>query len=248
MSPHARGPYHYWLAVILLAAGAAAMQVAKDYKILTVIKKPLPLRTPLNDLNRAALAPFRFEASRAMSHDIVQELGTDQYIYWILSDPEARRGKDGQVSVFVTYYTDIQDQVPHVPEECYFQGAFIPGDDDTLTFTLDSLGRDVTVRRLSFYPPKQTTQKSYVYYTICVNGDFYASRLPVRLRMGDRKETHLYYSKVEVSFNSLKNPILADLDERAQLVMDKVISELVNTHWPRKGSELGGNRAAGERE
>ncbi|MFQ5411911.1 MAG: exosortase-associated EpsI family protein, partial [Phycisphaerae bacterium] len=146
MPTHARGSSHYWLAVFLLAVGAAAMQVAKDYKILTVIKKPLPLRKPLNDLDRSALAPFRFEASRTMSPDIVQELGTDQYIYWTLLDPAKRRAKDRPVSVFVTYYTDIQDQVPHVPEECYHQGAFTPGDDDTLTMRLDSLQRDVKIR------------------------------------------------------------------------------------------------------
>ncbi len=248
MSPISRGPFHYWLAVILLTAAAAAMQVAKDYKILTVIKKPLPLRVPLNDLDRAALAPFRFEASRSMSHDIVQELGTDQYIYWILSDPEARRGKDGRVSVFVTYYTDIQDQVPHVPEECYFQGAFTPGDNDTLTMRLDKLEREIQIRRLSFYAPKQTSKQSVVYYTICVNGDFYASRTPVRFRMGDRKETHLYYSKIEICFQGKRNQDVANLDERARLVMDRVIAELVNTHWPLKGSELGGNHTAPERE
>ncbi|MFQ5411560.1 MAG: hypothetical protein ACE5EC_04660, partial [Phycisphaerae bacterium] len=95
---------------------------------------------------------------------------------------------------------------------------------------------------------QQTTEESYVYYTICVNGDFYANRLPVRLRMGDRKETHLYYSKVEVSFSGLNNPDLADLDQRARSVMDIIITELVNTHWPRKGSELGGDQTAGERE
>src|SRR5438093_356670 len=66
--------------------------------------------------------------------------------------------------------------------------------------------RALSVRRQAYSPPPsimlRDSTKTYVYYTILVNGDSYASRNRVRLRMIDDRETHLYYSKVQVSFHA----------------------------------------------
>lgn len=231
---------HYGLAVLVLVGGAIGMKVAKARGSLTVLKKPLPIRKPLRDIDRDALGAFEVLSVRKLAPDIVQELGTEEYINWVLSDSRFRKTSMATVYLSITYYTDVLDQVPHVPEECYFQGAFSQSGDETLVFKMDRLGREIPVRRLSFFPPREFVKKTYVYYTFRVNESFYTNREAVRLRMASPLDTHLYYSKVEVCFQDVEENALANVDRRARALLDLSINELEKSHWPRKGTERGG--------
>lgn len=204
-----------------------------------VLKQPLPILRPLKDFDPKALQPYEQLSSNKLSPDIVAEMGTDEYINWTVKDPMSKQ--DGFVGLSVTYYTGVQDQVPHVPEECYVQGAFSPAGDDKLELQFDRLGQTVPVRRLSFFPPREFVKKSYVYYTICVNGSFYSDRQKVRIALKNPFDTHLYYSKVEISFSNVSESDLSVLDEKACELLDKITLELVDSHWPEKGSERGGS-------
>lgn len=235
-----RSKVHYGLAVVVLAAGAIGMKAAKARGFLTVLKEPLPIRKPLRDLDRDSLGPFVVLSVKKLGADIVQELGTEEYINWVLVDSRLKKQTLASVSLSVTYYTDVLDQVPHVPEECYFQGAFSPAGDETLMLKTDRPGQEIPVRRLSFFPPRQFVKKTYVYYTIRVNEAFYAKRRSVRWRMGSTDDTHLYYSKVEVGFQHVPAGNVGGLDRRAKELFDLVIAELEKSHWPRKGTEHGG--------
>jgi|GEM_PF-1090222 len=237
MASRLRSRVHYGLAVLVLAAGAIGLKAAKARGLLTVLKKPLPIRKPLGDLNRDSLGPFEVLSVRKLGSDIVQELGTKEYINWILLDTRLKKQALASVSLSVTYYTDVLDQVPHVPEECYFQGAFSPAGDETLTMKMDHLGEEIPVRRLSFFPLREFVKKTYVYYTIRVNDRFYTNRQSVRLRMASPLDTHLYYSKVEVCFQNVPAMKLDGLDRRAKELFELVISELDKSHWPAKGTE-----------
>lgn len=243
MASRLRSKVHYGLAVLVLAAAAIGMKTAKARGFLTVLKKPLPIRKPLRDLDRDALGPFEVLSVRRLGADIVQELGTEEYINWVLVDSRLKKQALASVFLSVTYYTDVLDQVPHVAEECYFQGAFSPAGDETLTLKMDRLGQEVPLRRLSFFPPREFVKKTYVYYTIRVNETFYAKRLSVRLRMASPLDTHLYYSKVEIGFQNVVAKNLGNLDRRAKELFELVIIELEKSHWPRKGTEHGGIQA-----
>lgn len=236
MSQGIRPGVHYVLGVSVLAIGAAGMQWAKQRNTLMVLKRPLPLRRPLNDFRRSALHPYEHDRSNKLSPDIVSELGTEKYIDWNIKDPSGGRLSAG-INLSVTYYTGVQDQVPHVPEECYRQGAFAGVGDEKLEFRFDRLGRSVPVRRLSFYPPREFVKKTYVYYTIRVNSEFYSDRQRVRFALKDPFDTHLYYSKVEVAFPNVADPDLSALDEKARELLQKVVIELEDAHWPEKGAE-----------
>lgn len=243
MASRLRSRVHFGLAVFVLAAGAIGMNVAKARRFLTVLKKPLPIRKPLKDLDREALGSFEVLSVRKLGADIVQELGTEEYINWVLVDSKLKRQAPSTVSLSITYYTDVLDQLPHVPEECYFQGAFSPDGDETLMLKMDRLGQEIPVRRLSFFPPREFVKKIYVYYTLRVNEKFYTNRELVRLRMGSPLDTHLYYSKVEVGFRNVETKNLDRLDRRAKELLEMTIIELEKSHWPPKGTERGGYKA-----
>jgi len=228
---------YYVLAVVVLAGSAAAMQ-AIDFQI---IKKPLPLRKPLIDFDRQVLKPLQRVDANILPKDVVENLGTEEYIEWSLSDPRIKKTGNDRVSLFLTYYTDVQDQVPHVPEECYYQGGSVMTGDETQAWSLSALpGEEVAVRRLEFARPDRPDSNSLVYYTINVNGMFFADRQGARFKLKSFNETHLYYSKVEIAFHGYSKDELEVLDERARELMDITIKEMFDEHWPPRGTEIGG--------
>lgn len=229
----------YALAVLVLGGSAVAMQVARSQGAFQLLKRPLPIRKPLEDANRACVQPFQVVSAQRLPPETVEELGTAEYLDWVLQAPGGM-AKWQATHLSVTYYTGVQDQVPHVPEECYYQGAFTQDTDRTFDVDMNKLGRRVTIRRLSFYPPRRTTDRVYVYYTICVNGDFYGERERVRLRLSDPRESHLYYSKVELVLDGVSESDLAAADRQAFDLLDGVLVELVRSHWPKAGAESGG--------
>jgi hypothetical protein len=178
--------------------------------------------------------------SQRFPAEIEAELGTKEYVNWVLDLPRVRKVWSGDVILSVTYYTGKQDQVPHVSEECLVQQTFSPSGDDTLDMEMARLGRVLPVRRLSFYPPRQVGTKTYVYYSICVNNDFYPGRQGARLRMANARDTHLYYAKLEVSFEGVADEDLPIVDQHAQELLDGTLTELMQSHWPLKGWERGG--------
>ncbi|MBK8269877.1 MAG: exosortase-associated EpsI family protein [Planctomycetes bacterium] len=245
MKQTAKANLHFALGMLVLLGASIGIQVAKAMGLLYIIKKPIPILKPLNDLDRGALAPYEVVELAPLSNEMLQELGTTEYINWVLREPGKGRQQGREITVSVTYYTDVQDQVPHVPEECWNQGGnFTPASDTKMTLRSDELNEDIAVRRLAFYPAGEMVKRNYVYYTICVNGKFCSDRNIVRLHMANRLDTHLYYSKVEIAFQDALEKNEPRLDEKARQLFDKVLPELMKSHWPPRGSERGGLKAA----
>ena len=111
-------------AAFLLIAASSKDPILAWLEIIT-IKHPIPLQKPLEEMNFEAIAPYRLQSQqRIENHDIVKELGTEDYLQCFLEDTEA--GKSSPIrycSLFITYYTGDPDTVPHVPDECYVGGG-----------------------------------------------------------------------------------------------------------------------------
>ncbi len=235
-----RKTIHFWLAVLVLSGSGLYLQSARRSGAFQVLKKALPIRKPLNDLDRDCLLPYQLVNSRVLPPESTAELGTEEYIEWTVRDGKAPRKWLRVANVSVSFYTGKQDRIPNVPEECFVQGAFSESRDDTFDWHMDSLGEEIVIRRLAFDPPHPTGKQIYVYYTIAVNGDYYAGRTGARIRMGDSQDTHLYYAKIQVSFHDVREKHLEGLDERAQSLLDQLLGELVEAHFPLRGWERGG--------
>ena len=58
------------------------------------------------------------------NQEVVKELGTKDYIQWIIEDSNAPLDSSvRKCFLFITYYP-LPDKVPHVPEECYAGAGF----------------------------------------------------------------------------------------------------------------------------
>jgi len=104
--------------VLAFAAGVMSLAVKKFGVYLK--KTPLEIRKSLDLLDEKGLGPYKvLDKSKIANKEIVESLGTEDYIKWVLEDTEADKASAvRKCSLFITYY-NLPDRVPHVPEECY---------------------------------------------------------------------------------------------------------------------------------
>lgn len=243
MNRSARSTLHFALAVVVLAGSAGWLTIAKAKGWLVIIKKPLAIQKPLNDFEQKAIAPWKLVSAQKLPPEAEEEMGTKEYLNWIVTDPNGGGARSKQVSLTVTYYTGVQDQVPHVPEECVFQGGMTQnGGKEIRKWDLPRLGEQVEIARVIFDSPRQLGLRLIVYYTIAVNGEFLGDRDPVRLRMASPLDTHLYYSKIEVSIYTSTDADQQELDGIGRDLLDKTLAELLRSHLPLRGWERGGSK------
>ena len=241
MTSAGKSQLHFVLAALVLAGSAGALSQAKSRGWLVIIKKPLPIRKPLQDMEQKVFEPWRLNSAQKLPAESEEELGTKEYLNWMVSDPTGQGARSKPVFLTVTYYTGVQDQVPHVPEECAYQGGMSQnGGKQISKWDMPRLGERVEVSKLIFDSPRQLGQRLVVYYTIAVNGEFLGDRDPVRIRMTNRRDTHLYYAKTEVSINTSTDANQAELDAIGRDLMDRTLTELMHSHLPLRGWEQGG--------
>ncbi|MCB9850181.1 MAG: exosortase-associated EpsI family protein [Phycisphaerales bacterium] len=189
-------------------------------------------RQPLANFSAECLPSFKPapEGSPFIDHQSDNDVGTDDILLLRLQEAGAD-GLDGQVLLFVTYYSDPDDKVPHTPEVCYRQIGGVVRSIGSAPITL-SASRS----------PKQTTARSVVIeepavdaviaYLFCTNGRFETSRNAVRLAMGLPGDKRVYFCKIEAVTSS---PRGADADPamaRCRKLLGEAIPVLINDFLP----------------
>lgn len=232
-------------AILLLAAGS--MSAAVSYLGLQFLKKPLPLKKSFDELNEAALSPWKVvEKSKINNKDILESLGTDQYIQWILEDTSAEPASPVRYcSLFITYYTGNPDQVPHVPEECYLGGGKILTElpkELTFNVTVNAKPQMLSARWLSIGNKSedilQGDSKFGVLYFFKVNGVYAGSRDATRRVMQTNFfSKYSYFSKVEWSFFNRSGagtpyPTREQAAAASQKFLSTLVPVLETDHWP----------------
>jgi len=217
------------LAVLLITGGY--ITYARGAGKLYLIKKAAPLRRQLDDMSTGAVSPWLVRERIPIPDEVIEELGTKLYIQWIIENPVSQGPPWARsASLFVTYYTGVQDQVPHVPEECVGQSGAGQTETRDIEFALAD-GKKYRARRLVFATPRGRGF-SIIYYLFLVNGDIYCDRDDVRLRAGRPSEQYLYYSKIELSFRSLDSEAPPEMDRTAERLLNQVISVMMKDHLP----------------
>ena len=250
----------FLICVAVLAAAAGGMSMTISYLGIQLRKLPLPLKKPLDEMDEAALAAGGYKVVDKITienSEMLQALGTNDYIQWTLEDTQARPGNPVRYcSVFMTYYTGNPDQVPHVPEECYFGGGYQriatqditietrPGDEDpdqakdTVTEK-----RHIPARCLTFGKKAADIwrggQQFPVLYFFKVNGKFAGSRDRTRAIMSaNLRGKYAYYCKVEwrfFNFTPGRTMIAPAQDEAiaaSSRLLDVILPILEKEHWP----------------
>jgi hypothetical protein len=243
----------FLICVVLLAFVAGGMSWVKYYFKLWLDKAPIGLNKSLDDLDESKLAPFIVENKiKIQSNDIVDSLGTQDYLQWVLVDSQAEKNSTvGSLLLFITYYGKA-DSVPHVPEECYTGGGYKKVSSVPITFELPNAAEDqsspvrkIPGRYVVFQRANSeiwSSRESFpVLYLFNVNRIYTNTRTDARFILGrNLRGKHSYFSKVEMVFNRMNKPP----DEQAAIaVCNKLLSVLLpvleRDHWPDKDDLAG---------
>jgi hypothetical protein len=231
--------------VILAVAGGGMSFTIKKFGIY-LKKEPLPLKKSLDLLDEKGLAPYKvISKDKIESEDVVDSLGTKEYIQWVLEDLDApATSAVHYCSLFITYY-ELPDKVPHVPEECYMGSGFqrLASESVTLSFGAQT----IPARHLVFTSMEsnywQKSTKFPILYFFRVNKDYVNSREDARLVLNKNiRGKHSYFCKVEWKFFNTRfgvarrgesvYPSKEEAVVASQKLLSVILPILEKEHWP----------------
>lgn len=213
-------------------------------------KQPLPLKKSLELLDEEDLTPYQVISKfKIENKQIVKELGTEDYIQWVLQDTELlTNSSTRKLMLFITYYK-LPDVVPHVPEECYTGGGYQKIASESITFEINNkagFSRNIQGKYLVFgstnFNPWQSKGKFPVLYFFRVNGAYVGSREEARITLNKNIFGKFsYFCKVELVFNE---GITAPSKEEALIASQKLLGAILpfleTEYWPDWKKGVGG--------
>ena len=238
-------------AAVLIVSASSKSLIDKATNIITR-KEPIPLKKPLEQINENSLGNYKIVKNiRIENEDIVEELGTEDYMQCLLEDTKAPLNSSVRFcSLFITYYTGDPDTVPHVPDECYVGGGNKQETAETVGIKLDSptdennssanaqSGDNFEVRRIVFSKSGanvwDTKSKFSRLYFFKVNGDYACNREETRAKMAKNIfGKYSYFSKVEWQFyGANSSPSREEMIQASGKMLSSVIPVLEQDHWP----------------
>ncbi|MEO0964933.1 MAG: exosortase/archaeosortase family protein [Planctomycetota bacterium] len=124
----------------LLAGTAIAQYSTIRVARAQLVKLPVPIERHLYEMPNRIGAWEAIRDSPPLSKDILDELGTTEYISRFYRDTtRADMGPGAVVLLHMAYYTGTPDTVPHVPERCFVGGGATPvSGPDVVPLAIDS--------------------------------------------------------------------------------------------------------------
>jgi hypothetical protein len=111
------------LVVGLMGTAAAGHHSVLSWQKIVLNKEAVPLRRQLTTLPNTK-DHWEFFKADELPPEIVDELGTTDYISWWYRDTSMPENTPGSiVRLHVAYYTGLVDTVPHVPDRCFVAGG-----------------------------------------------------------------------------------------------------------------------------
>jgi hypothetical protein len=214
-----------------------------------VKKEPMPLKKSFDLMDENALAPYKVVSKHKITNqEVVESLGTQDYIQWLLEDSDTSADSPIQKCLlFITYY-DTPDRVPHVPEECYSGGGNQRLASDSVTIEINKQGKieKIPARYLVFAGTNSniwgTDTRFPVLYLFNVNEVYANSRDDARFALNKNIfSKHSYFSKVEWKFFNTRfgQTIYPNKEETitaTKKLLRVILPVLERDHWP-----IGGN-------
>lgn len=233
--------------VCALVLGLSAVGMSAAIKILDIVlvKELLPLKQPLDLLDKANLGTYKvLKKEKENNEDVIQTLGTEDYIQWTLEDTNVPADSPVRFcALFVTYY-GLADKVPHVPDECYIGGGYklIGSEGVTLEVRKDGKITGIPATYLVFSTADSdsigATSRFSVFYTFNTNGEYAAGRQGVRMILNRNLfGRHSYFSKVEWKFyNDNAGRIISARKDEAIAAGNRLLAAILpileEKHWP----------------
>ena len=232
----------------LLAVSAATKSVVIQTLGIQLTKLPIPLKKPLDQMDAKKLTPYEVQDKQTITNrDILESLGTEQYLQWNLEDKNAPAGSPTRYcSLFITYYTGNPDMVPHVPDECYVGGGNNRLKGEALTVDVTWPGREkpvpIALQSVLFSRKEENVlpmeNQFSVQYLFKANGEFCGSRTETRTVLGRNfLGKYSYFAKIEWQFYGSDYtgriyPTQEQVLQSSQKLLSILLPVLEEDHWP----------------
>ena len=224
-------PLFITCATVLLAA-AIGLRPALAALIDHYSKEPIDLRQPLSEFDVRQLPSFRYlpaDESVLIVGD-TEALGTEDWIHYTFRSRTAE--SDWPVVLFVTYYSDPRDSIPHTPEVCYRQGGAVVNSIETVRVETPGLAPEYPSIEARLLEIDQGKYRTTVLYVICCNGKIVSGRERARWEIMMPGDTHVYFSKVETVAHRPAGEDRRKYVERCKQLLSEALPILVNDHFP----------------
>lgn len=219
MTQHRQGlrSPHFWVALTVLLIAAVGWNATMRAMGVVLAKAKVPLESPLGTFPDRFGDRFRIakeyntdifhEGKAHLPHDVVETLGTEEYIDWIFIDERSSTTSPTAVRLHVAYYTGILDAAPHVPDNCMVAGGLTPAGDSVVVWPVENVSEEwgewqaVEVKRAAFQHKDATGPEGRIvsYYVFSVNGKPMSDRKDVRFALANPFAKYCYYAKIELS-------------------------------------------------
>ena len=235
----------FLICVSVLAISAIAMPIVINSVGVYLEKDPLPMRKSLDLLAGDSLGTYNITKGKIENKEIVEALGTEDYIQWTLEDTSVEQNSPLRYcTLFITYY-DRPDRVPHVPEECYTGGGYqkIGTDTFSASYKQGEITKEIPVRYVIFDSTNKSLweneTKFSVTYFFSVNGVYCNSREDARFAINRNVfNKQLYFSKVEWKFFGKDRfgtaifPKRELLQSGSEKLLGIIVPLLEDEYWP----------------
>jgi hypothetical protein len=219
---------------LLLLLAAIGVPPAAAYLTDRYTKLPIELRRPLSEFDGSGLASFRWRPELESTPIESEELGTEDWLTetFTVIDGSGAFGGDQNVVLFVSYYSDPRDTVPHTPEVCYTLGGAEVRSIVPTTFQIplpNGETAEVTAKLLDI---QTTDTRQVLVYFFYSNGRYYTDREQVRFALGWPGDKYTYFSKVE-AFTACRNDEFEAAAEHCRQLIRETMPILLRDHYPR---------------
>jgi len=226
------------ICMLALGISAAGLGVTAEKLKWHFRKLPIPLKASFDRMDPSKLGPYRLVQSIKVSEEIEEELGTEDYIEWVLEDTSVDpKDPFRQIMLFVTYYTgEVDAMVLHTPDVCHIGGGGHLEYQENTVIEVPEAGAEnnrLPVRMLEFSTQKQFERNHYtVLYFFSVNGTYCNTRNETRRLQNDLQNRYTYFSKVELTYPGGASADRNRYLEASEKLLRRVLPVLYREHWP----------------
>lgn len=155
------GTLAFAASLAVIVASAAGLKFAVAQLGLYIRKTPIEVDRKVSSIPTETQNWKQIGADEVMSTEMVEELGTKNYVSrrFIRKDTASGKSDDAMVlDLHLAYYTGMVDTVPHIPDRCLVGGGWsIAGDTRVVPLNLD--------QEASVWTPEKVPEESGVIYS-----------------------------------------------------------------------------------
>jgi hypothetical protein len=194
-------------------------------------KESIAPRRPLKEFEVSSLPSFR-DGWEFTTDTISEATGTDEFVFTYLK----RNGEEPYVAnLFVTYYSEPRDKVPHSPDVCYRQGGAVIKKMTTIMVDTPQLAPEHPQTEVNMLILQMAEgHEQIVLFCFCVEGEFTCKRDAARWLIGKPGNRYTYFSKIETASSYVPGEDQTKAVDSCKKLFGEALGVLVAEYFPRK--------------